>query len=257
MIMPTDLIEGPFFDEERGYLHAAIADLYFARSMLRRVGTPERERFSRVGFAYGDATYYGYGAYEVHDEQLSNVLYTLFGEGFAGEFFSLPYYEDDEQEETLQQIAALDGGPLQLEYPHYHYGGDYEEVLITEIRAYATGPPGTGPTARQRMGALVGAMRTSRGEAAAPKLHRWREYSERSRQLRESHFPAEHVLLVSGCEPCALQEMMHEDLFERLIRTWRHMPRDLAGNSTTTQATDKQCLSEEPSPSSNATSRRK
>lgn len=222
-------------DEERLYLHASLADIFFARSMLRRVRPGERRRFSEVAWPYGDPEMFGYHPYEVHEAQLCNLLYVLFGRGFTGELFSVPAMDD---EGTLAEIAALDGGPVEIQDPHYFtghgpynglYGGDYEEILVTEIRAYATpdggesGEAAEGPTGRERIKMLVAALRACIGEAGSPKLHRWRDDSSRSRQLRESAYYAEtddHVLLLCGCEPVAPQELMHEYLFDRLIDAW-------------------------------------
>lgn len=223
MTLLTGLADDPFFDEERMFLHAALADMYFARYMLRRLGAPERARFSQTGFAYGDPSAYGYSTNEVYEEQLCNILYTLFGRGFCGGLLSVPAFDTDD--DTLEQIAALDGGPLKIEDHHYVYGGDYEEILVVEIRTYDTGAPGTQgdrpqTSARERLQMLLAALRAAGGEGLPPGLHRWREGSERSRQLREHLDYSEHVLLLSGCESYAPQELFHEGLFKRLIRAY-------------------------------------
>lgn len=248
MTMLTDLYEDPFYEEERMYLYSALFDMRFARYMLRSVGQAERDRFSEVGFAYGDDSYFGYSPDELYQEQLNNVLYTLFGDGFSGELISIPLYDDGES--TLKEIAAIDGGPICLDDPRYYniygwYGGDYEEVLVTEIRAYSTGTAGAhgrGATARQRLDALTSAMRRATGEAGSPALHRWREDSQRLQQLRHNAGGGEHVLFANVCELYAPQEMMHGCIFERLMEAWREFepPEDTkdAENTDTTERTD-------------------
>lgn len=213
----------PFYDEERMYLYSAIDDMRFARSFLRRLGQPERDRFSKVGFAYGDSSYFGHHPYEVYEEQLNNLLYTLFGDGFSGDLISVPVYDDDDNA-VLADITTLEGGPIQVEEDYYFAGADYEEVLITEIRAYATGQRPTRQSRRKKLGELITALRRTHGEGYAPKLHRWHEESERLISLRDLDESTETVLFVNGCETYAATELLHETIFERLIRAWAEMP---------------------------------
>ena len=53
------------YEEEAHELWAAVNDLYFAWSMLRRVGVEQRRRFSEAGWAYGDPSFYGDGLLDV------------------------------------------------------------------------------------------------------------------------------------------------------------------------------------------------
>lgn len=214
-------------DEERIYYHTALSDFHFARRILRQVGLEERRRFSQAGWPYGDSDVFGGEPFEVSEAQLCSLLYVLFGAGFSGELFHTPAYDG----ELLDEIAALDGGPVRVQDRHFgpgpmfHAGGDYEEVLITEIRAYQTGGSVDSPTGRERIGMLAAALRAVVGEAGTPALHRWRDNSDRNRQMRGSpHFdPAdEHLLLLCGFEPYAPQELMHDYLFDVLLKAYRH-----------------------------------
>lgn len=222
-LMDEDL----FFEEEQMYLHASLDDMRFARSMLRRLGNAERRRFSETGFAYGDPSLYGGHPYEVYEAQLCNVLYTLFGDGFGAEFFSVSAM-DGEQEETLKEIVALDGGPVRVEEQHYFAGGDYEEILLVQIStcddperdSVATDPAVT--TACERLRMLITALRAAAGEGRPPQLYRWRPGAEWHRKLYGGYEQRyEHVLLVFGWEPYAPHDFMHDFIFERFIRAWR------------------------------------
>jgi len=225
MLLRT-LYPDPFYDEERYYLYAGLADIHFARSMLRRVGEAERRRFDEAGFAYGDSSVMGYSPYEVYDEQLSNVLYTLFGDGYAGDLMMVAVYDEDERG-IFEEMSALDGGPVKMDDTDTPFGGDFEEALIVEIRAFETGPPGTGTTARQRLDALTAALRAAAGEAGGPALHRWRGDSQAVRHLRETGSATDTLLLIYSAEPMLLQEIFHGAVFERLIAAYRHWPEHL------------------------------
>lgn len=215
-------------EEERIYYHAALSDFTFARWMLRQVGAEERRRFSQVGWPYGEPEVFGGHPFDLAEAQLCNLLYILFGAGFSGELFCTPAYDG---EEMLDEIAALDGGPLCVQDRHFgpgpliHAGADYEEMLITEIRAYQSGGSVDGPTGRDRIAMLVVALRSVVGEAGTPALHRWRDDSDRTRQMRQSpNFDPsdDHILLLCGFEPFAPQELMQEYLFEVLLKAYRH-----------------------------------
>ncbi|MDN5697236.1 MAG: hypothetical protein L0G70_04580 [Rubrobacter sp.] len=215
-------------EEERIYYHTALSDIAFARSMLRQVGSEERSRFSQVGWPYGEPEVFGGHPFDAAEAQLCNLLYILFGAGFSGEFFSTPAYDG---EEMLDEIAALDGAPLCIQDRHFGpgpmigAGGDYEEILITEIRAYQTGGPAEGPTGSERMAMLTTALRSVVGEAGTPALHRWRDNSDRGRQRSGDpyyHPDDEHLLLLCGFEPFAPQELMQEYLFDVLLKAYRH-----------------------------------
>jgi hypothetical protein len=236
MLMPQTLYPDPFHEEERYYLHAGLADIHFARSMLRRVGADEHRRFNDVGFAYGDSSMMGYSPYEVYEEQLSNVLYTLFGDGYTGDLMTIALY-DDEEKQMLRQISQVDGGPLNIIgdvdpfHPLMH--GDCEEALVTEIRTFGafqshhTGPPGpanTSPTARQRLDGLATALRAATGESGNPALHRWRHDSNVAEQLRQTDSCTDTLLFVHGAEPFYPHDIFHEVIFERLIAAWKHWP---------------------------------
>lgn len=214
-------------DEERIYYHTALSDFHFARRMLRQVGTEERRRFSQVGWPYGDSEVFGGHPFDVGEAQLCNLLYILFGAGFSGEIFYTPAYDG----EMLDEIAALDGGPVCVQDAHFGpgdligAGADYEEVLITELRAYQTGQPGEGPTGRERLEMLAAALRAVVGEAGTPALHRWRGDSDRIRQMSNdphNQTDDEHLLLLCGFEPYAPQELMQEYLFDALIKAYHH-----------------------------------
>jgi len=236
MLLRT-LYPDPFYDEERYYLYAGLADIHFARSMLRRVGEAERRRFDEAGFAYGDSSMMGYSPYEVYDEQLANVLYTLFGDGYAGDLMSVAFYDEDERG-IFEGISALDGGPVKMDDTDMPFGGDFEEALIVEIRAFETErttEPGSGPTARQKLDALTTALRAAAGEAGGPALYRWRSDSQAVRHLRETGSSTDALLLIYSAEPMLLQEVVHGAVFERFIAAYRHWPEHLmprAGRQT-------------------------
>lgn len=217
-------------EEERIYYHTALSDMIFARSMLRQVGAEERARFTQVGWPYGEPEVFGGHPFDAAEAQLCNLLYILFGAGFSGELLCTPAYDG---EDTLDEIATIDGGPLRVQDRHFgpgpliHAGGDYEEILITEIRAYQTGQPGkgpTGPTGSERIGMLAAALRRAVGEAGTPALHRWRDDSRRRRIPEDPYRQpgGEHVLLLCGFEPFAPQELMQEYLFDVLLKAYRH-----------------------------------
>lgn len=193
----------PLYDEERYNLHAALEDFWYARRFLRRVGEEERERFSEAGWYYGDPSYFGGSVLEIHELQLSVVLHSLFGDAVSGELF-LHYVDPDEKETFSEDVAACDGGPVVPSSSPYA-PADPEEVMIVELRGEGW-----------HVAELEAMIRRSEGEGTQTRFFRWRPGSERAGLLAGRA----HLLLLFGSELHAPQELVHDVLFEGLIRAW-------------------------------------
>lgn len=220
MILPDEYDPDPFPEEVRMFLHTALDDIRFFRSLAERVGAPERERLDEVGFAYGDDSILGGDPFDAHQNKLSTVVHTLFGERVAGELYLYSY---DEADYLTDHLYALDGGEVNFEGGGPH-ADEEEGVLAVEIRSHA----------ETTIESIVRALKKSREGSAPHRLYRWRKDSELSHNLAAaSRFayeagrePEQHFLMTFAEEIYDLQHTFNTVIFERLIAAWEHMPAD-------------------------------
>ena len=220
MFFPEEYDPDPFAEEVRIFLHTALDDIRFFRTLAKRVGKPERERLDEVGFAYGDDSILGGDPFDAHQYKLATVVHTLFGEGYATD---LHLYSYDEADFLTNNLYALDGAEVGFE------GGgpnaDEEEgVLAVEIRSCA----------ETTVESIIRALHKSRAGSAPYRLYRWRPESTHSHNLAAAshfahevgHYPEQHFLMIFAEEIHDLQETFNTVIFERLICAWEHMSAD-------------------------------
>lgn len=198
---------GGLYDEAAHNLFYGLQDHHFARSMLRRVGKEERERFSELGWAYGDPSYvYGTDPMEVFLYQSNVVVKTLFGEGMSCDLVSF-CSDEEELYEFLSDLRDEDG--LAQRSPP-------EEVSEADLYGDA------GVIACEVSGGAEDIWRLKRALRAAGLggsfLHHAPE-SERGKNAdRRGHF-----LLLYDAEPYPERETIHHEIFDLLVRAWEAM----------------------------------
>lgn len=189
------------FDEENGRnLFYGLLDHHFARRLLRMVGEPGRERFAEHGWAYGDPSYtYETDPFEVFIFQARVVADAL----FAGRLHCnlLFYYCEDEAIHELDE-SLIDGErfPVSLEERYPYISGAYADfaLLVAEI---------TGDEE------AIWRLKRALQHRMMPYLH----YDPES-ALGANTDPADHLLLTYDSEMYPEREVIHDGLFETLIR---------------------------------------
>ena len=190
----------PFTEENAHNLFYGLLDHHFARRLLRMVGEPGRERFAEHGWAYGDPSYtYESDPFEVFIYQAQVVADTL----FAGRLrLQLLYYncEDDSLQELDESLVDGQGFRADLvdEYPCIVEGYSDYAILVAEV---------TGD--EEAVWRLKSALRN--------REVRYLHYDPQS-ELGANADPADHFLLTYEAEMYPEREVIHDRLFETLIR---------------------------------------
>ena len=189
------------FDEENAHnLFYGLLDHHFARRLLRMVDDLGRERFAEHGWAYGDPSYtYETDPFEVFVYQAQVVADTL----FAGRLrLQLLYYNCED--ESLQELdeSLMDGEGFRADlvdkYPCIVEGYSDYAILVAEV---------TGD--EEAIWRLKSALRN--------REIRYLHYDPKS-QLGANADPMDHFLLTYEAEMYPEREIIHDRLFETLIR---------------------------------------
>lgn len=198
---------GGLYDEAAHNLFYGLQDHHFARSMLRRVGKEERERFSELGWAYGDPSYvYGTDPMEVFLHQANVVVKTLFGEGMSCDLVSFCSDEEDLYE-FLAGLRDEDGSTQRSPSEEMSETGLYGDVGVIAFEVSG---------GAEDIWRVKGALRAAGLDG--PFLHHAPE-SERGKNADRR----EHFLLLYDAEPYPEREVIHHQIFDALVRAWELM----------------------------------
>jgi len=189
-----------------------LQDHFYARELLRRVGpeSPAAERFSEMGWAYGDPSYiYGTDPVEVFRHQAGVLAYTLFGNDIA---LDLLFFFSDEEDlyRVLAEMRDEEGfaiSPPCEELLEFAGAGAAYEDAATMIAEF-TGEP-------ELIWCLKGALRAV--GMKGPMLN------HDARTERRPGDNSSHFLLAYDCEPYPEREVIHHQLFDTLIHAWEAM----------------------------------
>ena len=192
----------PTTEENAHNLFYGLLDYHFARRLLRMSGEAGRERFAEHGWAYGDPSYtYETDPFEVFVFQARVVADTLFAGRLRCDLF---YYSCEE--EALGEIEAslvdTEGFrvPVVEEYPFIEDMPAYADfaILVAEI----TGDP-------EAIWRLKGSLRGQGVNLL---------YYDPESELAANTDPADHLLLLYDSEMYPEREIIHDGLFEALIK---------------------------------------
>lgn len=181
-------------------LFYGLLDHQFARRLLKMSGAVGRERFAEHGWAYGDPSYtYETDPFEVFVYQARVVAATL----FAGRLrLQLYYYsgEDETLDELLGSLVDREGLSMPPGERFPDLAGAYVDfaVLVAEI---------TGD--EEAIWRLKRALEKQ-------KVH-YLHYDPESR-FGTNAGPSEHLVLLYDSEMYPEREVVHDGLFEALIR---------------------------------------
>lgn len=210
---------GGMYEEAAHNIFYGLQDHHFARSMLRRVGKGERERFSELGWAYGDPSYfYGTDPMEVFLYQANVVVKTLFGDGVSCDL--IPFYSDEVAlYEFLSNIRDEDG------LAHRSPPEEVSEASLCGDAGVIACEVSGGAEAIWR---LKGALRAAGLDG--PFLHYAPESERGANADRREHF-----LLLYDAEPYPEREVIHYEIFDALVRAWEAMRDDPGGEGRGTR----------------------
>ena len=199
---------------DEGHAHNlfyGLLDHQFARRLLRMSGEAGRERFAKHGWAYGDPSYtYETDPFEVFAYQARVVADTLFAGRLRCQLF---YYsaEDETLDELLGSLVDREGLSMPPEERFPDLPGAYADFAI--VGADLTGDP-------EAIWRLKGSLRNQ-------KVH-YLHYDSHS-QLAANADASEHLVLLYDSEMYPEREVIHDGLFEALIRAKEEMGDALDG----------------------------
>lgn len=195
-----------FYDEAGWEIGSMVSDYHYARSLLRRLGPPEHQRFSDAGWAAGDPSMYGYDPLEIPEAQLGSILAAL-DWGIQFELVHiLTDYDEYPPEHLTRNLEDLKG--VRHNLSDLGLTDFYEEIVILHARG-----------SRARIARLNAMVRRHDGP---PPLRPTEDWVSANMTDTERYEPSEtvHACVVVPAEAGNWAVDMKDVLFEMFLKDW-------------------------------------